>query len=251
MSPDGYSTPRGSDSSPSESPINASHLSAPKLDVPSLRVPSLYPTNRATYNTEKYLMASQTELTDDGHFFNCQLPCYTPTQEQKKVESKAFAPPGFDSPFFSVSRRFEEDLSSLLIHGSISASLVTPDKLTDREKQVDTSIRDSRRCENACSADCIDRATLAPTSLLHSQINDPGTQSDRASGPHTSVSTDNTYKAVTGSLPSVPTSSSTYTAELYSTDLADYSLLDDGDDEDLLSFLGYRNSSWVSDDFQA
>ena len=228
-------------------------MSAPKLDVPSLRVPSLYPTNRATYNTEKYLMASQTELTDDGHFFNCQLPCYTPTQEQKKVESKAFAPPGFDSPFFSVSRRFGEDLSSLLIHGSNSASLVTPDKSTEREKQVDTStsIRESRRCENIRSADCTDRATHAPTSLLQSQTNDPGTLSDRASGPHTSVSTDNTYKAVTDSLPSVPTSSSTFTAELYSTDLADYSLLDDGDDEDLLSFLGYRNSSWVSDDFQA
>jgi hypothetical protein len=229
--------------------VNASSSFAPKLDVPSLRVPSLYPTNRATFSTEKYLMASQAELTDDGHFFTCQLSCYTPAQEAKKSEPKTFAPPGFDSPFFSVSRRFEEDLSSLLIHGSNSASPVTPDKIPDREKNSDSGTRDGRHCEIDCSAHCTHRITLTPNPHAQPQ-NDPGSISDGASGPHTIVSTDRTYKAVSESLTSVPITSSTFPSELYSTDLADYSLLDDGDDEDLLSFLGYRTLSWVSDDFQ-
>jgi hypothetical protein len=230
--------------------VNASSSSVPKLDVPSLSVPSLYPTNRATFSTEKYLMASQAELTDDGHFFTCQLSRYTPAQEVKKSEPKTFAPPGFDSPFFSVSRRFEEDLSSLLIHGSNSASPVNPDKTPDREKHSDSGTRDGRHCEINCPALSTHRITLTPNPHALPQTNDPGTISDCASGPHAIMSTETTYKAVSESLTSVPIISSTFPSELYSTDLADYSLLDDGDDEDLLSFLGYRTVSWVSDDFQ-
>lgn len=224
----------------------------------------MYPADRASLNMQKYGMENQAPLSDDDRFLINQLTDSQPSSQTLKHPC-SFRPsitPDTSSPFFSVTRIFEEDLSSLLNqHASFFHEDMGEREDKNQPRGMERNVRANFGQLNGTHTDThtnnqhnnnnnINDINIDETHLHNNYIHPTTTTStihpqDHPHQTSEAVYCKNVYETSPLNAPtSAPTTPSLFTS--YGNDLADYSLLDDGDDGDILSFLGYKNQKWTA-----
>jgi hypothetical protein len=252
----------------------------PTKETYRLRVPPLYPTNRR----EKFSLEIHSPFPDDDYFLMDNLPLVGQTYAHaNKVPFKSHTCPEYATPFFSVSRRFEEDLCSLLnLNSAYLPELAEDDRnqksssdydddcvdqhqhfimesiKTSNNNQINNNNSSSSNNENNTNNQNNNNNNNNSNSNNYNNnssntmaINEvPYTESYPISIPSEYMTVQHTHNQ-SHTLPSPATCRySTYESE---SDPADYSLLDDGDDGDILCFLGYQTltSRWNTEESEA
>lgn len=234
-----------------------SSYNSPRPTQQSLCIPPIYPANRTSLNMQKFPMENQAALSDDDCFLINQLAeSHSSSQTLKRVcPFRPSITPNDSSSFFSVTRIFEEDLSSLL---NQHASFFNEDIGVNRNQTK--GVRGDEYTDfglmNRDNAD-FSSATTHNNNINTNNNNTNQIHSHNKTNTHTTTTTNHphhTSEAISRKdlfpssppnfpPPSIPTTPSLYSS--FSNDLADYSLLDDGDNGDILSFLGFKNQKWT------
>ena len=209
----------------------------PWQEPQALKVPILVRCDRTNQNTSVFEVKNQKPLSDCEY-----LRIQNQVSRYCEGTNRPVLVPTPSSPFFSVSRRFEDDLS-LMLEQNMSNNQVNNQKNGgEQEKAMDNSYNSRPNNNNFQN-----NHTNNNNNNNNNQNQNNNNHINNINNNNHNHNQNNNNSLNEEYRTSYPSSTTTFSGS-FAIDNGDYSLLDDGDDCDLLSYFGLKSSHWSSEE---